>query len=133
MWNVIKYQLTKIWRAFEEWRDDNDISWGHLIGCTVVSIGCLLFVFMICSSIKGCLNNLDKQQKIEAAEQSTREKVSYSDHIRKGDKIKVTIQTKDGPQSFDGIFVDRYSDIIAIKTDKGRMVFGGSFVIEEIK
>lgn len=79
------------------------------------------------------MDRFEKEQIIEAANRATREKVKTADNIISGDKIKITIQTKDGSQSFEGIFVDRYSDIVAIKTDKGKMAFGGSFVIEEVK
>jgi ribosomal protein L19 len=83
--------------------------------------------------INSCLDDIQRRQKIESKEQVVKQKVSSSDHIRRGNKVKVTIQTKDGSQSFEGVFVERYSNIIGIKTDKGKVAFGGSFVVEEIK
>jgi hypothetical protein len=83
--------------------------------------------------VKGCLNKFEEQQTSEKGQKIVKEQTSSSNHIRRGNKVKVTIQTKDGPQSFEGVFVERYSNIIGIKTDKGKVAFGGSFVVEEIK
>ena len=130
MWFIIL--LHKIWKAFNDWRDENDISWGCAsIWITVASI-CVILILGLCGAISSCMDRFEKEQIIEAVNRATREH-EKADHVRGGDKIKITIQTKDGSQSFEGIFVDRYGDIITIKTDKGKMAFGGSFVIEEIK
>lgn len=131
MWFIIL--LHKIWESFKSWRIQNKITWFKLTSLTTI-----ITVFFLCGlgvviSINSCLDRFAERQKIEAVEETLSKKISPSDHIRKGEKVKVTIQTKDGPQSFEGIFVERYSNIIGIKTDKGKVAFGGSFVVEEIK
>jgi len=131
MWLIIL--LDKLWRAFQDWRDENDISWLRLIVTTVIVSCCIIFILGIVSMVKGCLNNFEKQQVLEEGQKIVKQQTSFSNNIEKGEKVKVTIQTKDGSQSFEGVFVERYSNIIGIKTDKGKVAFGGSFVVEEIK
>jgi hypothetical protein len=109
-----------------------NMSWGDLICVGLGFLVFVIFVSVVFSSLKGCSESLNKVVE-ESKKETTENQIIQEDDNWRGKKVRVTIQIENSFQTFEGVFVARYGPIIVIKTNDGKIGFGGTFVIKEIK